>query len=529
LSRRTTVALVTAGALTLLGLGGVALSAQASTQPATKQICGQVPKTPHRYACFALVRTDVVHAFVAAQAAPPGIGPADLRSAYKLPSTSAGSGQTVAIVDAMDDPKAESDLATYRSQFGLKACTTANGCFRKVNQNGNASPLPASDSGWAGEISLDLDMVSAVCPNCKILLVEANQPDDSLYTAIDTAARLGAKFISNSWGGDEQSTDDAFDAKHLNKPGVVITASSGDNSFGVSHPASSRYVTAVGGTSLTRSGNARGWTESAWHGAGSGCSKYIPKPAWQKDTGCTRRTVTDVSAVADPNTGVAVFDSFGEGGWLVFGGTSASSPIIASTYALAGTPAAGTNPASFPYAHTGSLFDVTTGNNGSCSPSYLCKATTGYDGPTGLGTPNGTAAFGNGSTPPPPPPPSRFEAENAKLFEAKVATNHTGFTGTGFVDYTNVSGGWVEWTVPRTSSGSVTLTFRYANGLAPNRPMAITVNGGTPTSVNFPRTSSWNTWGTATVTVTLKSGTNTIRATATTADGGPNVDSLSVS
>src|SRR2546423_4261588 len=147
------------------------------------------------------MQTDSVRAAVAAQAAPSGIGPGDLQSAYKLPSGSGGAGQTVAISDAFDNPNAEADLAVYRSQFGLPPCTTANGCFRKVNQNGAASPLPRSDTGWAGEIALDVDMVSAVCPSCKILLVESNQPDNSLFTAIDTAARLGAKFLSNRWGG----------------------------------------------------------------------------------------------------------------------------------------------------------------------------------------------------------------------------------------------------------------------------------------------------------------------------------------
>jgi subtilase family serine protease len=387
-------------------LSGVAFTAQASTRhapkPNSKHVCGSVPKTPHRYACLAIMRTDSVHAFVAAQAAPPGYGPADLQSAYKLPSATAGAGQTVAIVDAMDDPNAEADLAVYRSRFGLPPCTTANGCFHKVNQNGDPSPLPASDVGWAGEISLDLDMVSAICPNCNILLIEANQPDGSLFTAINTAVAMGAKFISNSWGGQEFSNETAFDAYYLDWPGVAITASSGDDGFGVTYPASSRYVTAVGGTSLMRSADSRGFTESAWQGAGSGCSTYVSKPSWQKDTGCGRRTVADVSAVANPNTGVAVYDTFGEGGWLIFGGTSVASPIIASTYALAGTPTAGTVPASYLYAHPDSLFDVTNGPNGLCDPVYLCSGVSGYDGPTGLGTPNGLAAFTARSPVPPP-------------------------------------------------------------------------------------------------------------------------------
>jgi subtilase family serine protease len=175
---------------------------------------------------------------------------------------------------------------------------------------------------------------------------------------------------------------------------VAITVSSGDAGYGVEYPAGSKNVTAVGGTSLTQGGGGRGWTEAAWSGAGSGCSAYDAKPSWQTDSGCAKRTVADVSAVADPATGVAVNDTYGgDGGWEVFGGTSVSSPIIAAVYALAGTPSGGSTPASFPYAHTSALNDVASGSNGSCSGSYLCSAAAGYDGPTGLGTPNGVSAF----------------------------------------------------------------------------------------------------------------------------------------
>ncbi|MFE3524632.1 peptidase S8 [Streptomyces sp. NPDC059161] len=327
-------------------------------------------------------------------AAPSGYGPASLQAAYKLPSSSAGSGHTVAIVDAYDDPNAEADLGKYRAQYGLSACTTANGCFKKVGQSGT-STLPSANAGWAEEISLDLDMVSAACPNCKILLVEAKTASmANLGTAVNTAVSLGAKYVSNSYGGGESSSDTTYDSRYFNHPGVAITVSSGDNGYGTEYPAASRYVTAVGGTSLKSASNTRGWTDTIWSGAGSGCSAYDAKPSWQKDTGCSKRTVADVSAVADPATGVAVYDTYGgDPGWEVFGGTSASSPLIAAVYALAGTPSSGSAPASFPYAHTGSLNDVTSGSNGSCSPSYLCQGGSGYDGPSGLGTPNGTAAF----------------------------------------------------------------------------------------------------------------------------------------
>lgn len=324
--------------------------------------------------------------------APGGLNPADLQSAYNLPSATAGSGQTVAIVDAFDDPNAESDLATYRSQFGLAPCTTANGCFRKVDQNGGTK-FPRSDSGWAEEISLDLDMVSAICPNCHILLVEASTNSlTNLGTAVNRAALMGANAISNSYGGGESSGEVSNDTSFYKHAGIAVTASSGDSGFGPQFPAASQFVTAVGGTSLTRASNTRGWTETTWNGAGSGCSGFIAKPAWQTDSGCSRRTIADVSAVADPNTGVSVFDTFRVSGWLVFGGTSVSSPIIASVYALAGN-ASSTNFGSFPYSHTSSLNDVTSGSNGSCGGTYLCTAGAGYDGPTGLGTPNGTGAF----------------------------------------------------------------------------------------------------------------------------------------
>jgi subtilase family serine protease len=302
----------------------------------------------------------------------------------------------VAIVDAYDDPTAEADLAVYRSQFGLPACTTANGCFRKVSQNGTTS-YPARDGGWAQEISLDLDMVSAACPSCHILLVEAKTPSfANLGTAVNRAASTaGVVAISNSYGGSD--APDSTYGHYYNHPGIAVTASTGDDGYqGGSFPADSAYAVAVGGTTLNSSSNARGWTESAWSGAGSGCSSYNAALAAASSfgTGCSRRAMADVSAVANPQTGVAVYDSTayqGRSGWLVFGGTSASSPIIASVYALSGNTAG--YPSALPYQHSSSLFDVTSGSNGSCSPTQLCHARTGWDGPTGLGTPNGTAAF----------------------------------------------------------------------------------------------------------------------------------------
>jgi Putative Ig domain len=414
--RRGVLAVVAAGALAAGGMmaaaapsvaaapvSGNGTAATGATAAGHAQHLCASPTGQNEMACLALARTDVAHHLgITPNATPSGYGPTDLQSAYALPS--AGSGQTVALVDAQDDPNAEKDLGTYRTQYGLSACTTANGCFKKVNQTGGTS-YPTADSGWAGEISLDLDMVSAVCPQCHILLVEATSANmDDLGTAVNEAVTLGAKYVSNSYGGDEDSSDTTADSQYFNHPGVAITVSSGDEGYGAEYPAASKYVTAVGGTALTRSsGTSRGWSESVWNtssteGTGSGCSAYDAKPTWQTDTGCAKRTVADVSAVADPATGLAVYDSYGASGWQVYGGTSASSPIIASVYALAGAPAAGTTPASYPYSHTGSLNDVTSGSNGSCGGSYLCTAKAGYDGPTGLGTPNGTAAFTNGGS-----------------------------------------------------------------------------------------------------------------------------------
>jgi subtilase family serine protease len=382
-------------------VSAVPMKQAAEPAPNTKRLCS-TPDQPGTMACLALARTDIKgHMSLSPNLDPSGYGPTDLQSAYALPSSSSGSGQTVAIVDAFDDPNAERDLGTYRSQYGLPACTTANGCFKKVSQTGSTTSLPSPDAGWAGEISLDLDMVSAVCPNCHILLVEADQPStDDLGTAVNRAVTMGAKFVSNSYGGSEDPSDTSADSAYFNHPGVAITVSSGDEGYGAEYPASSRFVTAVGGTSLRTSSSTRGWSETVWgssfggDGAGSGCSAFDAKPSWQTDTGCSKRTVADVSAVADPATGLAVYDSYQETGWQVYGGTSASSPIIAGVYALAGAPASGSSPASFPYSHTGNLNDVTSGANGSCGSSYLCTAKAGYDGPTGLGTPNGTTAFG---------------------------------------------------------------------------------------------------------------------------------------
>ena len=344
-----------------------------------QRVCGDVG--PGFARCVAWIRTDIPGHLAAPAFTPSGYGPSDLRTAYNL-TTSGGSGATVAIVDAFDDPNAESDLGVYRSQFGLPACTTANGCFKKVQFT------KRTNTGWAEEESLDVDMASAICPNCHILLVEAASSSTSNLTTAEQYATAHAKFVSNSWSGNEGNT--SFDSSY-NVAGVAITAATGDSGFNATAqwPAILSSVTGVGGTSLT---SVSPRAESAWSGAGSGCSTIYAKPSFQNgiNTGCSKRAQSDVSADADPNTGVAVYDTFHVGGWLVFGGTSVATPIIASVFALVNNTS--TNSNSYVYAHKSSLNDITSGSNGSCG-APLCTAGVGWDGPTGLGTPNGTGAF----------------------------------------------------------------------------------------------------------------------------------------
>ncbi|HEX3793996.1 MAG TPA: IPT/TIG domain-containing protein [Acidimicrobiales bacterium] len=397
-----------------------------------------------------------------------GYSPVFLQSAYDAPSTTGGVGETVAIVDAFDDPNAESDLTFYRSFWQLPACTTANGCFSKVNETGGTT-YPTPDAGWAGEISLDLDMVSALCPNCHILLVEAasNETND-LGESVDEAVALGANVVSNSYGAPEFADESEFDSDYTH-PGVAITASAGDSGYGASYPATSTGVTAVGGTTLeqlTASGT-RDATETVWEGAGdpahnnggtgSGCSAYESKPSWQRDSGCTNRIETDVSAEADPATGVWTYDTYGGGSWGISGGTSAGAPMIGAMYALAGHAPASTQMNSLPYADPGALNDVTSGTNSAtgCAPTYLCTAGVGYDGPTGLGTPNGVASFA---------PPTT----------ATVPGAPTGLSGSP----TTLSV-LLNWTAPASTGGSPVLGYDVYEGSTPGGESSVPINGTT--------------------------------------------------
>jgi subtilase family serine protease len=462
-----------------------------STNADLEAVCP--PAKPGAAECLALRRKDLPvrpASAVTPASAPSGYGPTDIQSAYALPAGSAGSGITIAVVDAYDAPTAETDLATYRSQFGLTACTTANGCFRKVDQNGGMN-YPARDSGWGLEIALDLDMVSAACPSCKILLVEARSssiPD--LGTAVDTAVSLGAAAVSNSYGGPEWAAESLYDY-HYNHPGVAITVATGDCGYNcaagpsgnvpsVEYPSASQYVVAVGGTTLTRDHSVRGWTEQAWghggYGAGSGCSAYESKPSWQHDGGCVNRTLADVSALADPSYGVAVYSS-DAGGWGQYGGTSAATPVIAAAYALAGGIAAGMYPASYPYRHPEDLNDAVGGNNNvtgqTCTVTLLCNGVIGYDGPTGLGTPNGIGAFtAPRSTYHELIPTRILDTRNGTGGLSGPFTNHVARTFT----MSGVPGNATAVTGNLTVTGQTSGGYLYIGPVAANNPTSSTLN-----------------------------------------------------
>jgi subtilase family serine protease len=378
---------VALAALAALALGSASAAGPGSSH---RPVCPG-PASADAARCHAHVRTDQAGKPLAA-GGPVGFGPGQLRAAYGLGA--AASSQTVAIVTAYNSTTIESDLAAYSSAFGLAPCTTANGCFRKVDQRGGTR-YPKNNAGWALETALDVETVHGLCPTCRILLVEADSNSlANLGAAVDTAVRLGASVVSNSYGAPEFAGQLSYDHFYTH-PGVAITVSSGDSGYGVMYPAASPGVTAVGGTTLRLNADGTRAAETAWAGAGSGCSAYSPKPAWQQDAGCIRRSVSDVSAVADPATGAAIYTATryqGRKGWFTLGGTSLSAPIIGAVYALAGNAASQTG-AGFTYSHAAALFDVVAGSNGGCAASYLCTAGPGYDGPTGLGAPNGTGGF----------------------------------------------------------------------------------------------------------------------------------------
>ena len=367
-----------------------------------------------RYQCYAKMRRhgrDRAHTPASTQF----YGPSDLASAYNLDPTLKPTA-TIAVVDAYGYSTLAADLAAYRSMYNLPACTTASGCLKIVAQDGssNLPGPPPSDDDWTIETALDVDMASAACPNCKILVVQAtSDQDDGLDIANDTAAKLGASVISNSWGGAYDSSD-AAEEVHYNHPGVAIFVAAGDNgNTAADYPSTSAYTIAVGGTTLTKDSSARGWTEAAWSDGGSSCNTAIAQPAWQAGgivpaTACSGRAASDVAALGDPNTGVVIYDNSGiqssdgddNGEIDGIGGTSLASPLTAGIFALTGH---GNATAQLPYANTAAFNDVTTGTNKSTCKTAICKAGTGWDGPTGIGTPNGklmeaiTGGTGSGS------------------------------------------------------------------------------------------------------------------------------------
>jgi streptogramin lyase len=388
-----------------------------------------------------------------------GLAPSDLASAYRLPATG-GSGQTVAIVDAYNDPNAEKDLKVYREHYKLGECTEGNGCFKKVNQAGETKNYPAGNSEWGEEISLDLDMVSAVCPSCHILLVEAaNEGLNAegilnLDIAENEAATLKATEISNSWAFPEHSGETTED-KYFEHPGIPITAAAGDHGYRVEYPAASKNVIAVGGTTLYKTPfYERGWFEQAWADTGGGCSAYELKPPWQVDTGCAHRTDSDVAAIADPRSPVSMYDTYeleGGSGWMLVGGTSVATPIVAGIEALSSSTVRSEGAATF-YKHTESLFDVTTGYNWGvrekvCSPEYLCVAERGYDGPTGNGTPDieggGSGSLDQWSTTSIPGPRNIGQSVSCTSASACVEVGAEGGYGDGYPSAHSWNG--TEW------------------------------------------------------------------------------------
>ena len=334
-----------------------------------------------------------------------GFQPNDLQNAYDVPWHAANEGgdQTIGIVVAYHDPNLSTALNVYRATFGLQKCTSNNGCLTVVwgnsgsgngwGGNGWGGPgngnTPSFNQGWAIEEELDVEMASAICPNCNILVSEAADAElQNLASAVTLAVNQGATEVSNSYSVPE-TPDMAQYASAYKANGVPMTVSAGDRGFGPGFPATLSTVTAVGGASLVNSnGN---WGEAVWPGTGSGCSTFVQKPSWQSDTGCSNRTVNDVAVVADPGTGVAAYVPY-VGGWAVFGGTSVGAPIVAGLYALAENGAYVNNP-SILYKHANAFAPVTSRANGTCYPNYLCSGGPGYDGPSGLGMPIGVGAF----------------------------------------------------------------------------------------------------------------------------------------
>jgi len=357
--------------------------------------------SPKWSGCFALVHTNADGRAVTFNS-PVGYGPSQIHSAYSLPTTTAGN-NTIAVVDAGSLPDIANDIATYDSTFGLgnfPECTSAKqfDCWAELNQNGKPQPLPAPVAGWPLEESLDVEMAHATCQNCRVVLMAANSENDpDLATAVDSAARLHANEISNSYGDYGYDCTQSEDPGY-NHPHIAITVSAGDSGHALSCPAVLSSVVSVGGTSLFLTNSGQYSSESVWSGTGGGCSTANQAPPWQKSAtnwstiGCgTGRGMNDVSADSNPSTGVAVYDQYDYNGWVQVGGTSVASPMLAGVYALAGNAATVAYPSKLAYENPSAFHDVTAGSNGSCG--VQCNALTGYDLPTGIGSPDGLGGF----------------------------------------------------------------------------------------------------------------------------------------
>ncbi len=384
----------------------ISLSAPTSTVsagPATEAVC---PAAANMQAtCLSWVRAmsgDHFQAAARSNAQPAGLSPTQLKNAYGVTTSGTGS---LAVITAYDNPRLTSDLATYDQTFGLPtfpSCTASlqTGCFAKMSQTGSTTFMPTPNRGWALEADLDVELAHATCPSCRLTIVEANNASiTNLLAAVDRAVTIGAHVVSMSWGAGEFSSETSYDS-HFTNPNVNFVAAAGDSGYSVGWPAASNHVLAVGGTHLVLNSNGTRASETVWNDTGSGCSAYETKPAWQTDTApgdCVRRTSNDIAADADPNTGAAIYAGYSPygSGWLVIGGTSLATPLVSGMIAdsPAATQSALLTSVYGALGNTADLYDVTVGQDGHCSPAYLCTAGTGYDGPTGVGAPTGLGAF----------------------------------------------------------------------------------------------------------------------------------------
>jgi hypothetical protein len=472
-----TVLVASCLALSAIALGSGAAAGQSDA--GASRVC-PISTSAARFECLSEIYTTQTGQPLANSDNISGYGPAQFHAAYNLPTT-APIGQTIAIVDAYANPSVYDDLQIYDRHFGLPTfplCSTDQqpACLAIFNQDGAASPLPVVDDGWSSEISLDVQVSHAICQNCRINLYEANSNSiTDLGAAVNTAVAMGANVVSNSYG----ARGSECDVPAYNHPNVAIVVSSGDSGYDVACPASMNTVISVGGTSLFLNGNGGYGSESVWRGTGSGCLQRNTAQSWQtsasnwSSTGCGNfHGMNDVAADADPSTGAAIYDSYGYGGWVMIGGTSLSAPLIAGVYALAGSAASWSYPAQSIYQSPGSFHDVTSGSNGTCTYFLQCNAVSGYDLPTGIGTPNGLGGFGAAKPPDTTPPVGYWDApaDNATITSDTVplqahATDSGGSHLASMAFSANWSGAWHELTYSTGEATSDALSLRESYDL----------------------------------------------------------------